>query len=148
MKTLAALAIALMAFTASASAVPGFVFKYECKAPADSDFSTANIAIALTMVDANHARPSHFVSASHTTAAGVTYDVADRYTNYQTGKVVEWGMPYWQAKEKKNSAVTVFAGFETHDKEYVYKVVLSKDVGHGKFEKIKEINSTCDMVSP
>jgi hypothetical protein len=145
MKMLATLAIAMMVSTAPALAVPGFVFKYECKAPADSDFSTANIAIALTMVDDNHARPSHFVSATHTTTSGVTYDVADKYTNYQTGKVIEWGMPYWQAKDKK---VTVFAGFETTDKEYIYKVVYSKDIGHGKFEKIKEIESTCNQVSP
>jgi hypothetical protein len=153
MKTLATLAIAMMVSTASASAVPGFTFRYECKVTettgsSDKDpVSKANIAIALTMVDDNHARPAFFVSATHTTASGVTYDVKDRYANYQTGKVVEWGMPYWQGKEKKNSAVTVFAGFETHDKEYVYKVVFSKDVGNGKFEKIKEINSTCDMAT-
>jgi hypothetical protein len=57
-------------------------------------------------------------------------------------------MPYWQGKDKKDRAVTVFAGFETRENAYVYKVVYSKDIGHGKFEKIKEIESTCDMFSP
>jgi len=50
-------------------------------------------------------------------------------------------MPYWQAKDKKNRVITVFAG----DDAYVYKVVFSKDIGHGKFEKIKTIESKCDM---
>jgi hypothetical protein len=152
MKMLATLAIAMMVSTASASAVPGFTFRYECKVTETTDssdkdpVSKANIAIALTMVDDNHARPAFFVDATHTTASGATYNVKDRYADYQTGKVIEWGMAYWQGKDKKNH-VTVFAGFETNDKEYVYKVVFSKDVGNGKFEKIKEINSTCDMAT-
>ena len=151
MKMLAALAIAMMVSTVSASAVPGFTFKYECKVtePTGSDkdpLSKVNIAIALTLVDDNHARPAFFVSATHITASGVTYDVKDQYANYQTGKVAEWGMPYWQGKDKKDRTVIVFAGFETRKDAYVYKVVFSKDIGHGKFEKIKEIESTCDMV--
>jgi hypothetical protein len=150
MKTLATLAIATTMFAvASASAAPGFIVRYECKvteAGSDKDpVSNAKVAIGLTLIDENHARPSFFVSATHTTASGVTYDVKDQYANFQTGKVVEWGMPYWQGKDKKNRAVTVFAGFETHDNEYVYKVVFSKDVGNGKFEKINEIESKCDM---
>lgn len=126
--------------------------RYECKVteatPPDSDkdpVSTTKIAIALTFISPNEARPSFFVNAVHTTASGVTYDVKDRYTDFQTGKVIEWGMPYWQAKDKKNRAITVFAGFETRDDAYVYKVVFSKDIGHGKFEKIKTIESKCDM---
>jgi hypothetical protein len=153
MKTLAALAIAMMVSTAPALAVPGFTFKYECKVNEaaatngkDDPMVKADIAIQLTMVDESHARPAFFVSATHTTASGVTYDVADRYTNYQTGKVIEWGMPYWQAKDKK---VTVFAvvGFSKTSNEYVYTVIFSKDVGHGKTEKIKEVTSTCNQVS-
>src|SRR5262249_9351009 len=81
MKTLATLAIAMMVSTASASAVPGFTFRYECKVTettgsSDKDpVSKANIAIALTMVDDNHARPAFFVDATHTTASGATFNV-------------------------------------------------------------------------
>jgi hypothetical protein len=48
MKTLATLAIAMMVSTASASAVPGFTFKYECKVTeASSEFSKAISQLAL-----------------------------------------------------------------------------------------------------
>jgi hypothetical protein len=153
MKMLATLAIAMMVSTAPALAVPGFTFKYECKVNEaavtdgkDDPMVKADIAIHLVMVDESHAQPGFFVSATHTTASGVTYNVADKYTNYQTGKVIEWGMPYWQAKDKK---VTVFAvvGFSKQNNDYVYTVIFSKE-GHGKSEKIKEVTSTCHQVSP
>ena len=116
MKTLATLAIAMMVSTASASAVPGFVFKYECTVNEaavtdgkDDPIVKSNIEIALAIVDEHHARPAFFRDVTHTTASGVTYNVADRYTDYKTGKIIEWGTPYWQGKDKKNNKVIVTA---------------------------------------
>jgi hypothetical protein len=54
-------------------------------------------------------------------------------------------MPYWVGKDKKNRAITVFAGFETNNAERIYKEVFTKEIGNGKRENIKTIESKCDL---
>jgi hypothetical protein len=155
MKTLAALAIAMMVSTASASAVPGFTFKYTCTANTaevtdgkDDALVKADIAIHLVMVDENHAQPGFFVTATHTLASGVTYNVFDKYPDAQTGKVIEWGVPYWKAKDKKDKATTVFAFAAYEDNVYTYHVDFIKGLGSKSEKIVKRVTSTCTQVSP
>jgi hypothetical protein len=103
----------------------------------------ADIAIHNVMVDETHAAPGFFVTATHTLANGTTVNVFDAYPDAQTGKVKEWGVAYWSAKDKKDKTVTVFAFLTYDDKAYVYHVDYIKALGSKAEKLVKHTRSTC-----
>ena len=147
-----AIVVALLWAMSRGHAVPGFTFKYTCTTNEaavtdgkDDPVVKADIAIHLVLVDESHAQPGFFVSASHTTASGATYDVFAKYPDAQTGKVIEWGVPYWQAKEKN---LIMFATVAYRDNAYIYRIAYLKDFGKKSEKIVKATESTCTQTSP
>jgi hypothetical protein len=131
--------------------LPGSVFASSgtrCHQPRCGGTSNLTFPTMPTLRPKLHAQPGFFVTATHTLASGATYNVFDKYPDAQTGKVIEWGVPYWKAKDKKDKAITVFAFAAYEDNVYNYHVDFIKGLGSKSEKIVKRVISTCTQVSP